>query len=408
MNERLLKKVQKLPDAPGVYLFKDARRKILYIGKATSLRERVRSYFASDLAETRGDLLVQMMEKAVGIEHIVTDSVLEALILEASLIRRYKPHHNTLEKDDKSYNFVLITKEDFPRILVMRGREVEQKYVSPDSYMALYGPFTNGTALRTAMKIIRRIFPYRDTCEPGAQKSCFNHQIGLCPGVCVGAISQKEYARTIKHLMMFFDGRKKDLLKSLTKDMKQYAKSQEFEKAAAVRRTVFALQHIQDVALIHRDKEVSGAHRLEAYDISHFAGTGTVGVMTVVQNGEALPAGYRMFRIRGAENGDDLASLSEVLTRRFTHTEWAFPELIIIDGGKTHMEHALRTLERINVHIPVVSVVKDEQHKPREILGDIALINKRQPDILLANSEAHRFAISYQKKVRGRKFFGVQ
>lgn len=122
-----LSKTKKLPDAPGVYFFKDARGKILYVGKATSLRNRVRSYFKGDLIETRGPLLIKMMEAATRVDFLQTDSVLEALILEASLIKKHLPFHNTAGKDDKTYNFVLITKEKFPRVLVMRGKEIEKK-----------------------------------------------------------------------------------------------------------------------------------------------------------------------------------------------------------------------------------------------------------------------------------------
>jgi excinuclease ABC subunit C len=318
------------------------------------------------LVETRGLLLTKMMEHATKVDFLQTDSVLEALIMEASLIQKYKPFHNTLGKDDKSYNFVLITKETFPRVLVIRGREIQQKYTDPDSYTALFGPFPNGGALRVAMRIIRRIFPYRDRCVSVDQipagkalKPCFNSQIGLCPGVCAGTISEKEYRRTITHLMMFFEGRKKALLASLEKDMKKFASQKEFEKAEAVKKTVFALQHIQDVALIHKDKVVDadGIHsenRIEAYDIAHLAGTSTVGVMVVVEDGEPNPAEYRMFKIRQAGKGDDLKSLSEVLTRRFNHPEWQFPSLIVIDGGHTHLNHAREVLKKLQIDVPVM------------------------------------------------------
>ncbi len=416
-----LSKITKLPDAPGVYFFKDARGKILYVGKATSLKNRVRSYFKEDLVETRGLLLTKMMEHATKVDFLQTDSVLEALIMEASLIQKYKPFHNTLGKDDKSYNFVLITKETFPRVLVIRGREIQQKYTDPNSYTALFGPFPNGGSLRIAMRIIRRIFPYRDKCVSVDQipagkpaQPCFNSQIGLCPGVCAGTISAKEYGRTIKHLMMFFEGRKKALLASLEKDMKKFAAQKEFEKADAVKKTVFALQHIQDVALIHKDKVVGtdgvrAENRIEAYDIAHLSGTSTVGVMVVVEDGEPNPAEYRMFKIRQAGKGDDLKSLEEVLNRRFNHPEWQFPSLIVIDGGQTHLNYAREVLKKLHVEVPVVSVVKDEKHNPKDVLGGEAhsgMIEKNREGILHANSEAHRFAITYHKKVRNKSFLG--
>ncbi|HLP43723.1 MAG TPA: UvrB/UvrC motif-containing protein [Candidatus Nanoarchaeia archaeon] len=412
-----LKKLKKLPDAPGVYLFKDGRGKILYIGKATSLRSRVRSYFAGNILETRGQLIEQMIDLAKKVDHIQTDTVLEALILEANLIRRYKPHHNTKDKDDKSFNTVVITNEKFPQVLIVRGREVETTYSNPDFYKAIYGPFPNSGALREAMKIIRRIFPYRDQkCIPAEEqsanpRSCFNRQIGLCPGVCTGEISAEEYAKIIRHLMMFFAGKKKQLLKSLERDMKAYAKNEEFEKAAMIRRTVFALQHIQDVALIRREKNyypTVARVRVEAFDIAHMAGGDTVGVMTVVENGQAQPSEYRLFKIRQDTRGDDLKALGEVLERRFNHPEWYMPSLIVIDGGQTHLRYAQEVLKKINITIPTVSVVKDETHKAKDILNDDIALSKLVKDhkneILLANSESHRFAIKYHKSLRGKTF----
>ncbi len=400
-----------------MYLFKNSRGKILYIGKATSLRSRVRSYFSGNILETRGQLIEQMIDIAKKVDVVQTDTVLEALLLEASLIRRYKPHHNTKDKDDKSFNTVVITNEKFPQVLIVRGREVETTYFNPSFYKAIYGPFPNSGALRDAMKIIRRIFPYRDQkCIPageqnGMPRSCFNRQIGLCPGVCTGEISAEDYAKIITHLMMFFDGKKKQLMKSLERDMNEYAKNEEFEKAVKVRQTVFGIQHIQDVALIRRDKNYYPAVarvRVEAYDIAHMAGADTAGVMTVVENGYAQPSEYRMFKIRKANKGDDLQALAEVLERRFNHPEWYMPSLIVIDGGSTHLKFAKEILKKINVSIPAVSVVKDESHKAKDIVNDdIALsrlVKDHKNEILLANSESHRFAIKYHKNLRGKAF----
>jgi len=413
-----LQKIKKLPDSPGVYLFKGNLSKILYVGKATSLRSRVRSYFAGNILETRGQLVEQMVSIAKKVDFIKTDTVLEALILEANLIRKHKPHHNTKDKDDKSFNTVVITDEKFPRVLIVRGREVEQCGFD-GSYVAIYGPFPNGGALREAMKIIRRIFPYRDhKCIPADDqpeskqpRPCFNKQIGLCPGICTGEISAKEYANTIKHLMTFFDGKKKQLLKNLEKEMHAFAKNKEFEKAARVKKTVFALQHIQDVALIKRDKDRSFSEadfRIESYDVAHLSGNSTVGVMTVVVNGEATPAEYRTFRIRQNSQGDDLKALGELLTRRFSHPEWAMPALIVIDGGTTHLHFAIDFLNNLKIRIPVVSVVKNTNHTSREVLTENessgVVAHERQAEIFLANSEAHRFAIKYHKNLRAKNF----
>jgi excinuclease ABC subunit C len=172
-----------LPDTPGCYFFRDADNKILYIGKATSLKSRVRSYFDTDLINTRGLKVVSMVKAASSVTFTETQSVLEALILEAQLIKQHQPYFNTKEKDDKSFYGVVITKEDFPRVLLVRMRDLEKK-VPVELQKYIFGPFTNGNSIKEALKITRKIFPFRDKCEIGQSKPCFNAQLGLCPGVC--------------------------------------------------------------------------------------------------------------------------------------------------------------------------------------------------------------------------------
>src|SRR3989339_2200826 len=197
------KLTKKLPDDPGVYLFRGPKRAVLYIGKATSLRSRVASYFRRDLMATRGPLLVAMVEAATTIDFIETDSVLEALILEAHLIKKYQPLYNTKEKDNKSFNYVIITKEDSPRVLTMRGRELE---TGAHHIKYSFGPFPQGSVLREALGLVRKIFPFRDKCKPGAGKPCFNAQLGLCPGVCADTVSRTEYGKSIQRIKFFFEG----------------------------------------------------------------------------------------------------------------------------------------------------------------------------------------------------------
>src|SRR3989344_5108141 len=259
-----IKLIKKIPDKSGVYFFKKGKD-ILYIGKATSLRDRVKSYLGKDLIETRGPILVDMVFQADRVEYKVTESVLEAIILEANLIKKYQPKYNTKEKDDKSYNYAVITKEDFPRVLLIRGRELEAKVggVHELNIKYKFGPYPNGSAIKEGLKIIRKIFLYRDKCTPyeflslnetPKAKSCFNRQIDLCPGVCSGEISKADYADTIRNIKLFFEGKKKNLIKKLERQMKEFAKHREFEKAGKVKKTLFALNHIQDVALIKKSE----------------------------------------------------------------------------------------------------------------------------------------------------------
>ncbi len=395
MNSQGYKKL-KLPDAPGVYFFFGPKKEILYIGKATSLRDRVKSYFSRDLMNTRGPRLVQMLERAQDIKFIQTQSVLEALILEANQIKKHQPYFNSREKDDKSYNYVTVTDEDFPQIFITRGN-------------GTYGPFPNSSELREALKIIRRIFPYRDN-KCTMKKPCFNSQIGLCPGVCAGLMNKREYKKRIKYIKLFFEAKKNLLIKDLEKEMKSSAKEERFEQAEQLKRTIYSLEHIQDIALIRRDIERDNnesAYRIEAFDIAHLSGKDTVGVMTVVIDGELAKDQYRKFKIIGQNKKvsiDDTANLREIIRRRLGHAEWSLPNLIVIDGSTAQINAARSILKDRGFLIEIVSVVKDERHKAKDILGLKGTVEKWGKSILLANTEAHRFAITYHRKLRSKGF----
>ena len=414
-----------LPDEPGVYFFlgspkqseggRDAKNRILYIGKATSLRDRVKSYFSKDIIFTRGPVVENMVSEARTVTFVTTDSVLEALILEANLIKKHQPRANVQQKDDKSYNYVVISKEKFPRVLVVRGKDVPKLFPEKTRLYSI-GPFPQGGVLKSGMKIIRRIFPFRDTCLPAVAlakagrplpgRPCFNRQIGLCPGVCTGEITEKEYGLRIKNLVLFFEAKKSTVLSNLNREMKKYALLREFEKAEGVKRTMFALEHIQDISLIKEEppEYTSGTFRIEAYDIAHMSGKEMVGVMVVAENGTPKKSDYRKFKIRSVSQSDDTGALIEVLTRRLSHDEWPLPHIIAVDGGIAQRNAAEKVLKTKDMPIPVLSVVKDEHHRPRAIEGNQALIEKHRKTILTLNAESHRFAISYHKKLRRKKF----
>ncbi|NQV93207.1 GIY-YIG nuclease family protein [Candidatus Kaiserbacteria bacterium] len=401
---------QKLPDSPGVYMFK-AGKKILYIGKATSLRSRVRSYFTSQIRDVRSPLIEKMVEEAKKIEVIETDSVLEALILEAYLIKKHQPVYNSKEKDDKSFNYVVITDETFPRLLTTRGKDLESQ-LRKTKAKYLFGPFPQGGQFKEAMKIIRKIFPYFDTkytiedinSSTQTKQIKFNQSIGVYPGKPEEVLNEKEYKKTIRHLKLFFEGKKKTLLSQLEKEMKQLAKKEAFEKAEEVKRKIFALTHIRDVSLIKEEFKTpqSGRiFRIEAYDIAHTSGKHVTGVMTVVVDGEVDTGEYRKFKISNDAN-NDTAALREILLRRFAHTEWGSPRLIVVDGGCAQLNTAQKVLDELGYVIPIVGVTKDEHHRPKGFVGDKGFVNKLEREILLANGEAHRFAISYHRKLRGK------
>lgn len=410
-----------LPETPGVYFFLDIEKQLLYIGKASSLRERVKSYFSQDIAETRGPKIARMLEQVSFVAYRQTDSVLEALILESALINTHQPPYNTDAKDDKSYQYVVITREKFPRVLMVRGRNLMQEQ-SDTSYQYVFGPFPSGSAVREALGIIRKLFPYRDKCIPVAEKHqkpaqkprpCFSAQIGLCPGVCTGAVSAREYRRTLQHIRLFFEGRKKTLITKLEREMRREAQQLHFEKAGALKKTLFGLRHIQDATLLKDDGRLQlyageEAMRIEAYDVAHLGGDASVGVMVVVHNGLPEQASYRKFILRGKHNGDDLTALAEILTRRLKRKEWPLPNLIVIDGGIPQLRTAQEILARSGVlsrqSIAVVGVVKDAKHQPKRCIGDVESIQHHHGEILLANSIAHRFAITFHRKRRAQEW----
>ena len=414
MKKDYLKKA-KLPDAPGVYLFKKGNT-ILYIGKATSLRDRVRSYFSSDLIATRGPLILDMTVQATTLDWQETDSVLEALILEASLIKKHQPKYNTKEKDNKSFNYVAINNEELPKVLILRGRNLfskikNEKPASPagklkiSEYQAVYGPFPNGMQLRDAMKIIRRIFPYIDAQSAKKDNREFYRQLGLSPDAKVGLGS---YKKTIANLKLFFEGKKKRIVSNMKKEMLACAKKREFERASEIKKRIFALEHINDIALIKSEslQPVTSnlAFRIEAYDIAHLSGKNMVGVMTVVINGEVAKSEYKKFIIRTQTGANDTGALEEILSRRFRHTEWGLPDLVVVDGSTAQIHVAQRVLNRYQFDIPIVSVVKDDRHKAKAIMNNEALAKTHKRSIILANNEAHRFAIAFHKKKRNKGF----
>jgi excinuclease UvrABC nuclease subunit len=392
-----------------------------------------------------------MIFQADKIDWQETDSVLEALILEAFLIKKHQPKYNTKEKSNKSFNYVCITREVLPKVLIIRGRSLQKKQEnftrltlsgvrgrthtkqnSPVSFVSTFGPFTNGSQLRDAMKIIRRIFPYIDAQSAKRDNFEFYRQLGLTPD-----IGNKElevtYKKNIANLKLFFQGKKKRIISNFKKEMMQYAKNKEFERASEMKKRIFALTHINDVALLKSDNlnpnnssafalgdKRQGTHdtlnyldssektfRIEAYDIAHMGGKNMVGVMTVVEDGQVAKHEYKKFKIRTQSNANDTGALTEVLERRFTHNEWQFPGLIVVDGSTAQINAAKKILNKIGVDIPIVSVVKDERHKPMNIKGDSGFNKTYEKDILLANNEAHRFAIVYHKNMRSKNFLGL-
>lgn len=398
-----------LPDAPGIYFFRDSDGEILYIGKATSLRDRVRSYFSNDLISTRGPAIVDMVTKSTTVTYETTDSVLEALIAEANNIKKHQPYYNTKEKDDKSFYHVVITNEPMPKVLLVRERNMKKGNDLAVKPKHIFGPFPNGSTLREALRIIRKIFPFIDNSSYKKDQHEFYRQLGLTPDT-TDTEAQQRYATAIENIALLFQGKKTRVLKRLTQSMMQAAQRQDFETANDIKKTIFALEHIRDISLIkHELASVTSAadtFRIEAFDVAHTSGTSTFGVMTVILGDKPTPAEYRSFAINNERAGSDAHALAELIDRRLNHPEWTYPKLIVADGGKVQKSIIEKALKNAGLAIPVVSVVKDVRHKPKAILGKQDIISSRQREILLANSEAHRFSLRLHRAKRSKTSLG--
>lgn len=400
---------QNFPQLPGVYLMKNREGGIIYVGKAGNLKKRVSSYFL----RPQDQRISKLISEIAKIDFEKTDTVFEALILEANLIKKYSPYYNIKDKDDKSFLYAEIIKEEFPKVILTRGKDIKEK--TKGDY---FGPFTSASSARQALRIIRKIFPYslhKNKNKLGnaipkfvGVRPCFDYEIGLCPGTCAGLISKKEYLKNIKNIKLLFQGKKKKILADLNKEMNVASKIQEFEKAGKTRRQIFALKHIQDISFINtenfgsRRAEIS---RIEGYDISNISGASAVGSMVVFTNGKQDKNEYRKFKIKTILGSDDVGMLREVLERRFLRhaDDWPLPNLILIDGGKPQVNAAKDVLDSLGFKIPVIGIAKGPERKKNEFFGDIPS-GVKEETLIRVRDEAHRFAIAYHKKVRGKEF----
>lgn len=404
-----------LPDSPGVYLMKNQAGKIIYVGKAISLKRRVNSYFQ----RPQDARIEQMVSEIREIDYIQKPTAIEALILEANLIKFYYPFYNIKDKDNKSFLYLAITNEDFPKPILVRGKELGDDLAK--KYKAVFGPYTSPRSLRAALDLIRKAFPW-STCEPGQTRACFYHHLKLCPGVCIGAISKQAYAKIIRDLIKFFDGKKDVIVKQYAKAMKVAAREKHFEEASELRDKIFFLEHIQDIAVLKREDDdvdkiregearVNIFGRLEGYDISNISGTSSVASMVVFENGAPAKTEYRKFRIKTVTGANDVASIKETLARRLRN-DWKHPDLILIDGGLPQVNGALEVIREWGLGIPVIGLAKGPNRDKDELICDknnleVCVQCAKHKNILVAlRDEAHRFAIKYHRALRGRRMLG--
>ncbi len=459
----MIKNFKKFPKNSGVYFFRDKNRRVLYTGKAANLKNRLNSYFNKNLGNPR---LHKMLETAKGVDWQETDSEIEALILESQLIKKYRPPFNVMLRDDKQYFFVGFTKERFPKLIITHqppkkfivysDQFTENKKLPVNQLKTEHwslstnfiGPFTDGTALRVTLRLLRRIFPYC-TCKQKHNNRCLNYHIGNCFGFCclkkeATAKQVMVYKKNIAAIKEILSGKKKSLIKRFEKEMNALAGKGNLEKAIESRDKIEKLKIIFKNAQILKEigrKETGGFNtlaelkevlrlsapprRIEGYDISNIQGEFATGAMVVFTDGQPDKNEYRKFKIR--TEGGDTGMLQEIMIRRFNHPEWRYPDLILIDGGRGQLNAAIAAtskqiqmtkilpIRQKRIEDPrsarpigtIIALTKNIEHKGSHIYTSnkktaVPLKNLSPAVrnlILQIDSEAHRFAINYYRKL---------
>lgn len=425
-------KPSQIPHTPGIYFFKKGSA-TLYVGKASDLQKRLSSYWRKNA----GVKVASLLAEADHVEWRELESEVDALITEAENIKNHIPKYNIVLRDDKSYFYVGITKETFPKIFAAHNPSHHPLLAYSYKLKANYtGPFTSGTALKSVLRFLRKIFPYC-TCFKPHKRQCLNAEIGRCLGYCCilnGEVSEsqrKEYNKNILNIIAILNGKKKRLLSQLKKEMREAAKLQQFEKASLRRNQIEGLENIfLHTATLDRQKVLRAkrnwAHigqilqtifdtantltRVEGYDISNISGTESTGSMVVFVNGYPKKAEYRKFKIKTVAGPNDFAMMQEVLMRRLQHPEWQYPDLILIDGGKPQLNAALSVLTGIQKELGIAKEILIAGLAKREeelyIPGRTAPIPlrtlPRDAEFFLEHvrNESHRFAKKYHHKLR--------
>lgn len=384
---------------------------IIYVGKAINLKKRISQYFQRD--DALGPKTTTLVSQINSIETKIVGSEIEALILEASLIKKYKPKYNSLLKDDRSYIFIVITNDKLPLVYSTHLSRVPLK-------SSVFGPFPSGSDVKILLKTVRRIFPYYS--KKHGPKECLYCHLGLCPGPSPDSAA---YRQTIGKIKKLLGGRIKLLISDLTRDMKTASRSEKYEQALQIKNQIDAINYVvsgwnnlnnlfQDVNL-PEDRQSSAINelvttlqpylniktinRLECYDISQMGTKHFVGSMTVWQNGRLDKSEYRKFKIDTKTTADDQFMIKEVVWRRLRHPEWSYPDLIIVDGGKPQLNAASSITDR-----PVIGLAKRLETIVIKDGQEYVEINLPQNSSALnllksLRDEAHRFANRYRQEL---------
>jgi len=436
-DPKLAEKLQQLPKQPGVYFHKNAKGEIIYIGKAAILRNRVRQYFQK--SRNRDPKTEALIAEIADIDWVVVETELDALFLEAELIRRYLPRYNILLRDDKSLSYIRINYgSDHPTIsMTHRPLDDGAKY---------FGPYYSAMSVKRALKYLRRIFPYSTHTNAIPKRACLQYHLGLCPGIEENKTDLKLYRANLRMLMQYLKGERVKLMNEIERDMKRAAKKKDFEAAALYRNQLYALKGLtrqivfsdSEYLDISKDQGLSELtdllgldslpRRIEGYDISHMSGTDNVASMVVFMNGVPDKAAYRKFKLRIPGN-NDFAHMEEAITRRLSEKNrkaWGVPNIFLIDGGKGQVQAAIKARDRQDMPYPLIGLAKREEeiviHKQKshvtidkQVLHRLNAIVHESDDFMLIllpenshivkllqriRDESHRFAVSYHSVLK--------
>ena len=428
-------KVKEFPPGPGVYLMKDSQGRVVYVGKAKNLRNRASHYFTKAAAE---DLRTADLVKVIAdIDFLPAETEVDALLMEARLVKDIQPRFNVDLKDDKTFPYLQIrVREEYPRVEFTRTPRRKG--------VRLYGPFTSAKSLRAAMQVLQRIFQFR-TCtldisdaDPKWRyfRPCLLHNIRQCTAPCNFRVTKEDYRKQIRNLILLLEGKKERLLRRMRREMKEASAATQFEKAARIRDEIKALQDLSLRGEVDRDvqpevfqveprKGLSGLRKvlgltetprtIEGVDIAHLGGDDMVASLVSFIDGLPFKPGYRRYRIRTVEGVDDFASIREVVSRRFRgagryrhgESESVFPDVLLIDGGKGQLNAAREVFRFLGVEPPcLISLAKREEEVYRPGDAEPLKLSRHSAALRLlqyVRDEAHRFAQHYHHILRRKK-----
>ncbi|MCG8587339.1 MAG: excinuclease ABC subunit UvrC [Pirellulales bacterium] len=431
--EKAAAKAREMPKTPGVYLMKDAAGRVIYVGKAKSLRARASSYFLKAAAEEQRT--AKLVQEIADIDFLECESEVDALLTESRLIKDLHPKHNKMQRDDKSFPYLQITTGDeFPLVEVTREPRT--------SGVKLYGPFASAGSLRGAIQVLQKIFKFR-TCSLEIREDderwqwfrpCLLASINQCTAPCNFRISKEDYRKDIRRLQMFMEGKKKRLLEQMRKEMTDASAARDYETAARLRDDLQLLEtmdqrgdldtHAQpEVFYVDPKKGLNGLRQvlkmdetprtIEGVDIAHLGGGETVASLVQFIDGLPFKPGYRRFRIRGVEGVDDYKSIHEVVARRFRRLDDegdSPPDILLIDGGKGQLNAGLAAFEELGITPPLVlSLAKREEEVFVMGRDEPLRISRHAFSLRLlqyVRDEAHRFAQHYHHILRRKSGLG--